>query len=321
MTSIAHVPGHRRFGWYRPRPQGGLDLHIIARPLDEDNWTEFREHTRVVEFIRPYIIDYLALVSDFEAVTGVEVEVSAALTDVLAQVMITVVTGVEANARAQQLASNFLSAASAFRDRAASRLSRQFGSVSAETQALKAATSRLFDRSFAYRALYALRNYAQHHEVPVSLVPISANRSAEGAMICQIGLHLDPRTLAASGKINAKLHAELTAIGARQLALLPLLDEFMAAHQEIMAEVLRIYSTDLAEMAHYAAALYRTFEIPHDVVPVVWEGDDPAAGPETQKRCIMCGFDEMLRAFALRDQLQAAIVSTTYRNDSAHAVV
>ena len=56
-------------------------------------------------------------------------------------------------------------------------------------------------------------------------------------------------------------------------------------------------------MAHYAAAIYRRFEIPHDVIPVIWEGDDPKDGPGTQRRAIMIGFDEMLRAFALREKL------------------
>jgi hypothetical protein len=43
-----HLSGQRRFGWYRPKPGAEMDVSIIARPLEEDNWVEFRRLTRVV---------------------------------------------------------------------------------------------------------------------------------------------------------------------------------------------------------------------------------------------------------------------------------
>src|SRR5688572_27098226 len=132
------------------------------------------------------MIDYLALAADFESVSGVEEELGGALTGILSEGMISIPAGVDANARAQQLVSNFLGAASAFRDRAASRISRDYGDKSPEAQALKAATSRWFDSSFAYRSMYALRNYAQHHELPISFVPIDADRTPQGEMVARI---------------------------------------------------------------------------------------------------------------------------------------
>jgi hypothetical protein len=321
MAETGHLPGRRRFGWYLPKPHGGLDLHIVAKPIDEENWNEFRAYTRPVELIRPFMIDYYALASDFAAAASVEAEVGAVLTGLIADSAISIPASVDANARAQQLVSDFLGAASAFRDRAASRLSRQFGSAAGETLILKAATSRLFDKSFAYRVMYALRNYAQHHEVPISLVPINAERGPDGTMKCRIALHLDPAKLITTGKVSAKFRAELAALQDKKLALGPLIEEFMTAHQEVMIELLNIYSVSLSDLAHYAAAFYRTFEVPHDAVPVIWEGDDPKDGPHTQRRCIMCGFDEMMRALALRVELAGLTSQATYRDKADHALI
>lgn len=321
MEAADYLPGRLRFGWYRPMPQGAFDIHIVDRVLDEENWTEFCAMTRVVEWLRPFMIDFLALQSDFDSAFAVEDEVGAILTGVLAQSMISIPVGVEANARAQQLVGNFLGAASAFRDRAATRLSREFGRDSPESRALKSETSRMFDASFAYRSMYALRNYAQHHEVPISFVPINAARSADGTMTCQIALHLDPAALITSGITNANLRAELAKIDGKLLMLRDLLAEFMTAHRSIMATILDIYETGLGQMAHYAAALHRILEIPADVVPVVWEGCDPAEGPQSQERCFMCGFDEMSRAFELRFELKAKLAGAVFHNSPERAIV
>jgi hypothetical protein len=307
-----HVPGRRRFGWYRPKPQSGMDLHIMARPLDEEHWREFRQYTRVIEKVRPFIIDYLALSADYRAAVGVGAEIAGTLSLILQEGMISIPAGVDANARAQQLVTNYLGAASAFRDRAASRISRDYGSDSPQAKALKATMSSAYDASFAYRAMYALRNYAQHNELPISYVPINAERAPGGAMVAEVALHLSPSTLAVSHRLNAKLRAELRARADEILELTPLMIEFMLAHQAIMYHILELYYDKLGAMAHYAAALYRTFEVPHDVVPVVWEGDDPKDGPHTQTACFMIGVDEMVRALELRDQLKLLLGPTMF---------
>ncbi|KAK0346273.1 hypothetical protein LTR94_007400 [Friedmanniomyces endolithicus] len=280
-----------------------MDHSIIARPLEEDNWVEFRRLTRVVEYLRPYTVDYLALTADFEAVRNAEMEIGETLSKQLDVGMIAIPAGVDANASAQRRVGNFLGAASAFRDRAKTRLLSEFGAGSVEALAFEAATNHWFDTSLAYRCLCQLRNYAQHHELPISFVPIDAERGPDGSMVARIGLQLFPATLASSGRVNKKVRAELKALGTEPLNLSTLAADYMKAHDGLMALVLGLYSTRLDEMAHYAAAIYRLFEIPHDGVPVIWEGGDPKDGPDIKLRAIMMGFDEMLRAFALRERL------------------
>lgn len=303
MKDVDHLPGRRRFGWYVPKPGGAMDLKIDARPIDATIWSEFRQYTRVVELLRPYMVDYLALSEDYAAFERTEVEIGEALSRQLATAMITIPAGVDANAEAQRRIGNFLGAASAFRDRSKTRLLGQFGKQGVEPAAFEAATNHWFDTSFAYRCLCQLRNFAQHHELPISFVPINADRMADGVMAARIGLQLYPATLAASSRVNKKVRTELLTLGSGPLDLTALAVDYRKAHDGLMALVLGFYTPALEQMAHYAAAVFQRFEIPEGAVPVIWEGDDPAGGPGTQRRAIMMGFDEMLRAFALREKL------------------
>jgi hypothetical protein len=305
MSSFEHLPGRRRFGWYRPTGGAKFDLQIFRDPLDEATWTEFRELTRVVEWLRPYIVDWLALTADFDTLTAAEEEIAADLSDMLLTGMITTIAGVDANAKAQRRLSNFLGAASAFRDRASTRLAGEFGKGSDECAAFLAATRHWFDTSFAYRTFYQLRNYAQHHELPVSFVPIDATREPGGAMTARIALQLFPAKLAESDRISAKVRRELRALPDTPLDAVALATDYMRAMRGLMALLLGFYVTRLLDMAEYGAALYRTLEIPHDAVPVVWEGDHPSGGPSSQTRAIMMGFDELERALRLREALHA----------------
>lgn len=306
MSDANHLPGRRRFGWYLPKPDGRLDLKIDDDPIDEAIWIEFRRYTRVVEVLRPYMVDYLAFSEDAKDVCTAESDIGALLSRQFLTGLIDILAGVDANAIAQRRVSNFLGAASAFRDRSATRLLTEFGKGSGEVDAFRSATAHWFDTSFAYRCLYQLRNFAQHHELPISFMPINADREPGSDMTARIGLQLYPKTLAGSGLVNAKVRAELKALPEAALDLSALAAEYRRAHDGLMALLLGIYAPRLEEMAHYAAAVYRRFEIPHGVVPVIWEGDDPAGGPGTQRRAIMMGFDEMKRALQLRETLHSS---------------
>ncbi len=62
---------------------------------------------------------------------------------------------------------NVLTSLRTFLDHAETRLKRTYGKGSAEVAEFKRATSQEYDRRFAYRFLYRLRNYAQHCGLPV----------------------------------------------------------------------------------------------------------------------------------------------------------
>jgi hypothetical protein len=75
---------------------------------------------------------------------------------------------------------NFLSAARTFLDHTEAHLKRLYGDGSEEAQRFLTATSEAYDRTFAYRFLYKLRNYAQHCGLPLRYVDHRARRPAGG---------------------------------------------------------------------------------------------------------------------------------------------
>lgn len=114
MSDADHLPGRRRFGWYLPKPDGRLDLKIDHVPIDETIWTEFRRYTRVVEVLRPYMVDYRALCGDADDVPAAGTDIGSLLSRQLVTGLTNTLAGVDANAIAQRRVGNFLSAASAF---------------------------------------------------------------------------------------------------------------------------------------------------------------------------------------------------------------
>jgi hypothetical protein len=289
-----------------------MDVHILDQPLNEENWEEFCHYTKVVGDLRPFVIDYLALQADFAAVSSAAASASGEMTAAFVHGIVSVSAGIETQAKAQRAVSNYLGAASALRDRAATRLARRHGADSVEAQSLKNKLSELFDKSFAYRVLYALRNHAQHHENPISLVPIDAKRDSTEQMVATVSLRLDPQVLAGNLKLSRKVREELRELSCPDLELQALIAEHMDAHAEIMLTLLELEVGRLVEMAQYAAALHRVLEIPEGVVAVIWEGGDPSLGPQSQKRCLMCGFDELQRVVQLLTELRAIVDRARY---------
>lgn len=62
----------------------------------------------------------------------------------------------------------------AFLDHTETKLKRRYGRESEQVAAFKAACSRRFDDSFAYRFVYKLRNYALHVDVPLNVMSLAS---------------------------------------------------------------------------------------------------------------------------------------------------
>lgn len=83
---------------------------------------------------------------------------------------------------------NVLSSLRTFLDHADTRLKRQFGKGSKVVAAFEVAKSREYDRQFAYRFFYRLRNYAQHCGLPIAHITLGSKAMGE------VGPNLDPPT-------------------------------------------------------------------------------------------------------------------------------
>jgi hypothetical protein len=98
-----------------------------------------------------------------------------------------------------------LAAASAFRDRAGTRLREQYGPDSMHSKQLKAAIRSAYDASLAYRLLYNLRNYAQHHDSPLSVIPMHGEQQIAGEISFTVSLVFESQGDAAQQRDSKKL--------------------------------------------------------------------------------------------------------------------
>lgn len=277
-----------RFGWYLVNEKKTLDFSIMHRAMTRGDYDEFRKFTKVVEDLRPFNIDFMALKADGQAVEAVKPSIEGSFNEMLANGFVEIPRSVAVHAEAQRVVSNFLSSASAFRDRSATRLTRRHGKQhGSDVERLNLFISRIYDRSFTYRLLHALRNHAQHHENPLSLVKTDAVRSNDGNLLATVDLQVNTSMLIANKKINATFRGELSRRVDDKIDLIPLIQENMREHSAIFAFILERHKLRIQEMIYYGLAIYNLVDPPPGAFPCVFDGPEPG-------RIMMMGFDEMM---------------------------
>jgi hypothetical protein len=235
---VDDLVGTRRFGWFVAKPDGKTDVGQVKKEFDPKSWAEFESIIAITSELRPFVIDFLSLEHDFSVLKAVEEEIAEAIKGVpnftnIAGVQQTVVL-----AKAQGALTNFLGASSAFRDRACTRLRERYGKGSLEYKMFDAAMRDAYDASFAYRLLYNLRNYAQHHDSPISWIPVQARNLAEreNAEI-KVQLMLKPEEVLDSPLIQQSFRKNELAHHKDPIELVPLASEYMECLGMLMKAV------------------------------------------------------------------------------------
>jgi len=262
----------RKIGWFIPRRDGKVDLGTGPR-LSAENWAEFKSMIEVMAEIRPFLVDYLSLENDFMALAGMENEIVTYLRDMPNPVAFGGVQQTIVLAKAQGALSNFLSSTSAFRDRSDTRLRERYGKHSNQHQQLLGSFKAAYDRSFAYRLLYNVRNYGQHHDSPLSMIPTHGARLASGELDFTVSLVLAPKEMLRSEKIQKSFRSELSARPG-ELHLIPLVKEFFYLHGGIIKVVIDMYMPRLIQFQNYGRAVLTRMRVPEGAVPVIFEGED-----------------------------------------------
>lgn len=293
----------KKLGWYIPRPDGKVDWRVFGT-ISSEGWKEFQEATSVISDLRPFLIDYMSLRENCRALEEIEPNVA---NDFENAPNVFAFGGVEvtlALAKAQNALSNFLSAASSFRDRACTRLRERFGSTSPEVKGFAEEITAAYDGSSVYRLLYNLRNYGVHHDSPLSLIPVRGVRQASDAVKFNVSLVLCPAEMLRSEKIQKSARAEL---GRQpdQIPLLPLAKEYFVLHGSLMKGIIDLHLPRLTEYQEYGRALLTKLAPPKGAMPMIWEGEDP----RRQGHCHQFGFDE----FAFLQQLHAQLSGPSNR--------
>lgn len=294
MTYTAFPP--RRISWYVAKVDGTLDVTCRDPPLTQALWEEFCNTVQVTAELRTSVIDFLALEADYGAFSMVPDQLQDAWRLDPLPLSLAGRSAVVGLFVAQRHLSNFLAAASAFRDRVSARLNRSSTQSRAALASFTAQTRDEYDNHFAYRVMYNLRNHAQHHDSPISLIPFRYSAPTGTAKAShQITIKLRLTELCENSRLQKKFLAELKSRSEHEIDLLPLATEFMASHARLMAILLSHYEPSLERLerfAQFVAQLAAEADVPKDAVPAVIEGDFPVGG-SASRNFTLCGFDEL----------------------------
>jgi hypothetical protein len=263
----------RRFGWVQPDVESGdgrIVIGVSEKDFSEEEWEEFGEIVGAIAEFRPYVADFLALESSYRAVRDLETKI---LSEIDTRALASFFGGVEllkAHSIVDQAISNFLTAASAFRDRA---IARAGGTPNCESriEQMKESFSSCYDSSFAYRLLYNLRNYGQHHAAPIDSIPIAGKRNQATEMIASVRFEIRREALLRSKRIQPKVRKELEQ-NSEAILLIPLATGYMKCHGRIMLGMIDARRDAFSRFAAYAKAVYLRKKLPKNATPVIWEG-------------------------------------------------
>lgn len=220
------------------------------------------------------------------------------------------VDGARRIAKSQNALTNFLCSASAFRDRSKMRIESRYGNDSAQLKAWKAVVRTAYDTHFEYRLLYYLRNYAQHHDIPLSLVPVSSKVNERSQIEATISVVLAPDKLSSSPKIQKKIGPELARLS-DNINLIAAATVYFRLHAGFLKAVFEAYRAEIAWMHTYRKALVEHLKLPAGAFPVIWEGEVPMTDGEiANQRMTHFSFDELDFIFALYAHLAELITAT-----------
>jgi hypothetical protein len=288
----------RKFGWFIPKADGKVDLGLRSIPLSAEIWAEFAELIAVTVELRPFVIDYLSLETSYAALADIERDIAASIESMPNTFCFGGVQQTLVLAQAQGALSNFLAAASAFRDRAGTRLRERHGPASVQNRHLKAGIKSAYDASLPYRLLYNLRNYAQHHDSPLSMIPIHGERQISGEVEFTVSLVLKPKEMLRSKEIQKSFRAELSR-QPDEIQLVPLVKAYFRLHGAIMKAVIGMHVPRLIELQRYGQVVLTKAGLPRGAVPMIWEGE----APPRPLRFYHFSFDELAFVQQLHNRL------------------
>ena len=158
--------------------------------------------------------------------------------------------------------SNLLSSAKLYIDQTNHALSDQFGNDSSQYLRFKNSTREEYDTSLAYRALEALRGYAQHRGLPTHSVSFSSRRDktdperTRNRHIVTFGLV--PDTLREDGGFKSSVLIELVAIADKdgRIELMPLIREYISGIARVHKSASMAISAELEIADSFVASLF-----------------------------------------------------------------
>lgn len=290
----------RRFGYYIPKPEGTIDFVLQNQAISADALAEFHEICSIIFNLQPIIFALDVVERNYqELVDATEIhrsQLSGSMTTISKPISV-VMDGFVLIA---QRISNFLSSTTAFLDQVETQLRRIHGEGSPELNTWDEKRKSLHAKSFSYRFLYQLRNFAQHCSLPFSSFNIAGERSSENApLLFKINAMILRDGLFGVGfnwkkSVEAEIRDQPT-----EFELLFLIPEYLHILRQLCLEAVQLHSMQLAECASYLDAVHRTLKIPMGAVPIIFIGESTSKDipPSRYESIPMEQFEYLLREY------------------------
>lgn len=280
----------------------------FLKPLSDEQYAEFESIIRVTSILRPYIIDFLGMEANFGNLNRLPKEMKSRFEALSNPMTEGAIGGSWRLWQAQNAVSNFLYSVSAFRDRSTARLRERYGKGSAQLAALQTAFTAAYDGSLEYRFLHNLRNYAQHHDIPLSFVPVKSTADEKSKIEAQISIVVAPSKLASYSRVQKTFAKRDLPKLKEDIDLNAYSKVYFRLHAGFLKMIIEMYANELSEMQAYREAVEKHLKLPHGAFPVVWEGDFPM-DPDVvvQGRFSHFSFDELNLIFVLHEHLSRVV--------------
>lgn len=296
----------RYLGYLLPKDGGYVNGMRYVQPMKDEQYAEFEKIIRVSSELRPFVIDFMGLEENFCVFDRIPAEFKSGIEALTNPMIEGALGGARRLIIAQNALSNFLYSTSAFRDRSQTRLRELYGENSQQYKALDDAISAAYDEAFEYRLLYNLRNYAQHHDIPLSLVPVQANLNQQTNKIeALVSVVLAPDKLVSNPKVQKQFQTKELSGLTEDIDLSACAKVFFRLHARLLKTIINMQAARIDEMSAYRDAVTRVLKLPPGAFPVIWEGDMPLHdGAIANSRFTHFSFDELNLLLVLYEHLE-----------------
>lgn len=268
-------------GYMAPKEGGSHDIFVLKPALSVESLSEYQECTRIVTTLQPLVIALSICEQDLDALTALSTSQAQRLTEIGGPEIPTGLV-MDLLVEATACVNAFLGSTSAFIGQATVEVANMFGTGSEFESKWHLRRKALHADSEAYRILYELRNFAQHHGLPVSAINIDgARESPEGPMQLSSVSRLNREKLLATGFKWGKRRVDIQA-QALEFDLLPLANEYTQCLRTLLLDIIRERGSDLVQCRDYLEAVRRVLKPPARARMFLFNGcGTPGVSPPT----------------------------------------
>lgn len=263
-----------RFGWILHKPDDTADIRVFG-PCTPENLEEFHELVEVITILQPLATSF-AICERAHAVLASLVASQEARLNALTVSRVPVSLALDLVVETSAAVTTFLGAASALLGQAHFQLTKHWGDPSPRYTDWDDRRTALHAGSLGYRLMYELRNYSQHHALPVSSVNVNGTRASHGGRMTFTCCPTLNRDALLSGSYNwRKRRPELAAMSAH-FEVLPLLSDYFECLRAIMHKIAISFALELEECARYLSTVHRVLRTPAGADVVIFHGESPS---------------------------------------------